>query len=117
MTSHPSIDARATNSRQLFVPRSMAAKVCAKRPLCQPPLDVDSPPILNSFFEPMVHHARRRGKSACQSALPSLNSAAGQLSRFFVDSLTVEQTALTRLVIVRIQVPKPAGAVSFPDNF
>src|SRR5471030_773401 len=54
MTSKPEAAARATRSRQLLVPRSMAAKVCAKRPVCQPPFGPDrgmeSPAISNSFL-------------------------------------------------------------------
>src|SRR5215218_5797331 len=88
----------------------MAAKVCAKRPLCQPPLGVDSPAILNSFFGPMVTDDGPRSEPACQAAPPSLNPPAGPLSRSLGDSLTVEQSALTRLVLVRIQVPQPASS-------
>src|SRR4029453_9185493 len=51
----------------------MAAKVCAKRPLCQPPLfppawGVDSPAIWNSFLGGMVAHGGGRGESPLEGA-------------------------------------------------
>src|SRR5476649_2030591 len=79
ITSKPETDARATRSRQLLVPRSMAAKVCAKRPLCQPPLcpacGVESPVMANSFLRPMVHEEEAAGEAAAKLV------AAGSLLR------------------------------------
>src|SRR6266478_2589968 len=97
MTSNPETDARATMSRQLLVPRSMAAKVCAKRPRCQPPLSVESPAIANSSL--YVGRDGNRGKRPRRARLPRPAGIAKSSARPDLgDSLTVEQPALTRLV-------------------
>src|SRR5215207_1563047 len=56
----------------------MAAKVCAKRPLCQPPLfppawGVDSPAIWNSFLGPMVTHGGGRGEAPLERGFPGVS--------------------------------------------